>query len=414
MKIKSLEMTNFRSFKSLKVDLNDRLNVFVGINGVGKSSILDCIAILLSRFIDKFAVSRGKGPSFGDNDIANGEKNLAAELFIVENGLEASWKIIKSLKAIKKTESLSFMNMVTLEEKIRSHIDKESDYSLPLCVYYGVNRNIYDVSVSIRKNHDFSQLTAYDQALTGNHNDFKLFFEWFRDREDYENEIVRENRSYHDQQLAAIRSAIETFTGFSELKVKRETPRLEVKKGDQLFDLRQLSEGEKCFLALIGDLARRLAIANPGMPDPLKGEGVVLIDEIDLHLHPSWQSIVIPKLSKVFPSCQFIISTHSPVVINQVKPEDLFVLTNKSGYSELVRPEESYGKNADRVLEDIMGVSARPIHIENELSLLFEKIERKDLPNAKKQLSHLRGEIKNDPELLRAEMLIRRKEILGK
>lgn len=80
-------------------------------------------------------------------------------------------------------------------------------------------------------------------------------------------------------------------------------------------DVLQLSDGEKCTLALFGDIARRLAIANPSLDDPLQGDGVVLIDELELHMHTSWQRKVISMLKKTFPNIQFIITTHSPQIL---------------------------------------------------------------------------------------------------
>ena len=376
-------MTNFRGFRSLKIDFNDRMNVFVGVNGAGKSSVLDCIAIMLSRLISKFNSPKGGYREFAESDITNGEQGTVNEIEIEAEGIWTKWKIPKSRKILGKRDSLSYVNMGDLEEKIRKNLIENEHYNLPLCVYYGVNRNINSVSVGIRKNHDFSQLSAYDQALSGNHSDFNLFFEWFRDREDYENEKVRENRSYHDLQLETVRNAIERFTGFTDLKVKRETPRLELKKGNEYFDVQQLSEGEKCFLALVGDIARRLAIANPGLEFPLEGEGVILIDEIDLHLHPSWQRTIISRLCDVFPKCQFIVSTHSPVVISHVKPASLYLMYKEDSIVKVTNPDESFGKNSDRILEDIMDVSARPAEVEKELNQLFENIERKNLREAR-------------------------------
>ena len=94
--------------------------------------------------------------------------------------------------------------------------------------------------------------------------------------------------------------------------------RMKVEKNGINLDVSQLSDGEKCTMTLFGDLARRLCIANPRLDDPLKGDGVVLIDEIELHMHPSWQRMVLPKLQETFPNIQFIITTHSPIVLSEV------------------------------------------------------------------------------------------------
>lgn len=100
---------------------------------------------------------------------------------------------------------------------------------------------------------------------------------------------------------------------------------MEIEKDGQLLTVNQLSDGEKCLIAMVSDLARRMAIANP-TGDPLQGEGIILIDEIDLHLHPKWQRMIVPKLLEVFPNCQFIISTHSPHVLTHIQPENIFLL----------------------------------------------------------------------------------------
>lgn len=71
-------------------------------------------------------------------------------------------------------------------------------------------------------------------------------------------------------------------------------------------------------MALLGDLARRIAIANPYRENPMEGEGIVLIDEIELHMHPSWQRRILGVLKQLFPNVQFIITTHSPQVLGSV------------------------------------------------------------------------------------------------
>jgi predicted ATP-binding protein involved in virulence len=93
-----------------------------------------------------------------------------------------------------------------------------------------------------------------------------------------------------------------------------------VTKDGMLLDARQLSDGERGLLALVLDLAKRLSQANPGLSDPVKlGEAVVLIDELDLHLHPKWQRTIVERLTKVFPRCQFIATT-LPQIVAAVEP----------------------------------------------------------------------------------------------
>ncbi|MEQ4740849.1 AAA family ATPase [Klebsiella michiganensis] len=102
--------------------------------------------------------------------------------------------------------------------------------------------------------------------------------------------------------------------------------RLVLTKDDLLLDAQQLSQGEKTILTLVGDLTRRLVLLNPKLNNPLQGKGIVLIDEVDLHLHPSWQQSIIEKLQYTFPNVQFIITTHSPQVVSTVPSKCLRIL----------------------------------------------------------------------------------------
>lgn len=142
-----------------------------------------------------------------------------------------------------------------------------------------------------------------------------------------ENEERRDNSAYRDRQLEAVRQAIASLLpGFSSLQVRQSPLRMTISKDSEDLVITQLSDGEKCLMAMVGDIARRLAIANPNRDDPLQGSGIILIDEIELHLHPGWQQRVIPSLTKTFPNCQFIVTTHSPQVVSHVKSEGIYLL----------------------------------------------------------------------------------------
>ena len=191
---------------------------------------------------------------------------------------------------------------------------------------------------------------------------------------------------------------------------------MEVNKNGYVLRVDQLSDGEKCLLALVGDLARRFAIANENKSiNALDGKGVVLIDEIDLHLHPEWQRMMIPRLLETFPNCQFFISTHSPLVINQLKPENLFMLRNSGNELAVSRPDASYGKSSDRILEDLMTLqTTHPDEVYSDLKDIFRLISDGDTIKAKESIANLRDKGFNDPELKNAETLIRRRELIGK
>ena len=112
-----------------------------------------------------------------------------------------------------------------------------------------------------------------------------------------------------------------------------------VSKNGMEQNVNQLSDGEKCTLALFGDLARRISIANPHMQNPLEGKGIVLIDEIELHMHPSWQRKVLTTLKSVFPNIQFIITTHSPQILGGVDDEyNIYKFYSENGKEMLAEP----------------------------------------------------------------------------
>lgn len=250
--------------------------------------------------------------------------------------------------------------------------------------------------------------------------------EWFKNTEIFIKDIEQIVRNDSNRQNVATKNegreiqivtkTIENFIeGYSNLRIKRvPRPHMLVDKNGETFNLEQLSDGEKNLIVLVGDIARRLSIANPNSKDPLKGDGIILIDEVDLHLHPSWQRFIIPKLTELFPNCQFFITTHSPQVLSHVKPDNIFLLRNKNNELNWTKPTESYGKNTDRILEDILGVDARPKKEKDALRFIYELIQKDEIETAKKKIDELESLIGEDSELVKARVLIKRKEIIGK
>ena len=414
MRLKSLRLTNFRGIQDLTLEFSEQTNLLVGINGAGKTAILDCTAIMLSRLIGRIRSTQGTGRFFVESDISNGMSEARNVIEICHRGRDFRWSVSKTRRGRRKQTITGLDGLKVMVEIIRSSLDEDQSSCLPVVVYYPVNRAVIDIPLRIRKTHSFDQLAAYDQALSGKWSSFRVFFEWFREREDLENETRVDNPEFRDRQLKAVRTAIERFLrGFGGLKVRRRPLRMVVVKNGEELIVNQLSDGEKCTLAMVGDLARRMAIANPEPNDPLEGEGVVLIDEIDLHLHPGWQRHVISELKATFPNCQFLLSTHSPQVVSHVDQERVWILKQTESGISACHPTGSFGQTAGRILEDIMGVPSRPREIKDRLSRLFLAIEMNEMVTAKQLLSELTNTIGTDPDLVRADIHIRRKEALG-
>ena len=414
MRLQSLKIAGFRGILDVTLEFPEQVNVLVGVNGVGKSAVLDCTAILLSRLIGRIRSSAGTGRFFSESDINNRFLETRNEIEISFQGMDVRWTVVKTRRTRRKQRITRLDELRSLAEKVRLDLEEDEAATLPLVVYYPVNRAVLDIPLRIRRRHEFDRLAAYDQALSGDRNSFRIFFEWFREREDLENERRLDTFRFKDHQLQAVRSAIEgILPGFSGLRIRRSPLRMVVTKNNEELIVNQLSDGEKCTLAMVGDLARRLAIANPQMDDPLKAEAVVLIDEIDLHLHPAWQRHVIPAITKTFPKCQFLLSTHSPQILGHLNRKSIWLLEQAGTGTYVRRPEDAYGQEAGRILEDLMNVPARPREIQDELTELFLAIDKGKIDEARRLLGEIQEAIGTDPALIKADVLISRKEVLG-
>ena len=442
MKIKHLKIKSFRGIGDLTIEFDARQpTVFIGVNGVGKSSILDCLAILLSWFLARIEhspeeikisdVRRGiilsEGRPFSPDDIKNGWEETQGEIAFSIDGIDEdiNWSLKQDRKVSRKTivigkpkGSEQQPQIESIANEIRSKWEENYKFDIPLAVYYPVNRSVLDVPLEINHSSSFKQIDAYEGALSGIRINFDRFFQWFRIIEDAENEERRDDINYRDRQLEAVRKAISSLLGndLKDLRVRRKPwLRMTVQKGDEELIVEQLSDGEKSLLALAGDLARRLAIAKPSLPDPLQGSAVVLIDEIEQHLHPAWQRKVISRLTETFPNCQFIITTHSPQVISKVQPDSIYILAKEGDNIVTKRPSSSFGRDSNRILEDLMDVDERPSEIKEQLLELFRLIDAGNLEKARKLREELADKIGTDePEFVRADILMRRQEILNR
>jgi len=177
-------------------------------------------------------------------------------------------------------------------------------------------------------------------------------------------------------------------------------------KNNQELQLSQLSSGERALVLLVADIARRMVIANPQMPDPLQSAGIVLIDEIELHLHPKWQRRVIPALQETFPNIQFIIATHSPQVLSNVPNGSVFEIENFQ-----IVPRNTYGRDNRWILEAVMDDESRPKEVQEMLDQYFAYIREGELDRAaalRHELESLIG--RDEPLFHKADILTSRKE----
>lgn len=413
MQIKRFTLVNFRGIEKIELNFEGRRTIaLVGVNGVGKSSILDALAITLSNLTARIVGQAAKSRAISKDDIKIGADftrlQVVTQLFD-NHGVE--WAIALNRKGGKhvaeRSSDLGRLNEAAdaVEHSVVQYELIGGDpIELPLAVYYDVHRAVLDVPLRVRERLMNTIVEGYEDALGHGGADFKRFFIWFRNQEDLENETSRDIPGHRDPELSAVRKAIETFTGFRDVRIRRKPAlRMTVIKGMHEFNVLQLSDGEKCLLAMVGDLARRLTLLNREVNDPLQGHGVVLIDELDLHLHPGWQRSVVSNLEKTFPNCQFIITTHSPQILGEL-PANAVMLLKDGQY--IGHPERSLGLRSGEVLEELMGGRAQNKNVSDRLRKIRRYLDDDELDTAQVELEALRREIGDIPDVLEIQASI--------
>ncbi|SBS25192.1 DNA replication and repair protein RecF [Marinomonas spartinae] len=456
MEVKQLTLHNIGRFDKLEIQLapldtiDSNVTVFVGNNGSGKTSILKSLATSLSWLVARIQSESGNGSQIPELVIKNGKNAAAIDLDVHDfkshkgdekgNSNDSSyfpWRVAKPRKGRKGEFKSDYLGVTKLADHYRTLLSSDEKTSLPLMAFYSVERVVIDIPLKIKDKHTFLQLDGYDKSLSQGV-DFRRFFEWFREREDTENELSLPDEaleqlrlvfgddqetwsklaayraSTKDRQLTAVRSAIYNFMPeLSNLRVRRK-PRLHmsVDKNKETLDVAQLSQGEKSLMALIGDIARRLAVMNPSLENPLLGDGIVLIDEVDMHLHPKWQRTLIDQLTKTFPNCQFVLTTHSPLVISDSKN----VLTYLISEADVTRLPPLYGEDANSILLGVMDTDIRNAKVHSRLNDLLDAIQEinndDSLFKAKQLLTTLEEDLPTQNiEIAKAKILLRKKEL---
>ena len=418
MHLKSVTLTNFRCFDSLTVDLHPRLTVFVAENAGGKTTILDGIAVGLTPILTQFssANQRLSGPGIKDTTDfrilpTQGRIELKAPFtqiaMLSTTGLRwDNWKA--SEKGAQPPEKIGQALLTPLSDITKSYAT-EVIQTLPVFAYYGAQRGLIEIPTRLREN--VTQEVNYNYPTSGlfgaldAQSDFKEMLKWFDAEESSE---LRKQKESPDElvksvALAAVRRAITTVLGG-----KYHAPHFDSKhkfcvladEEPKKLQVSQLSQGYKSMLALVMDFARRLALANEHLAEadqgadvraaaltyyrrwndtddfddldlldsgPALAPAIMLIDEVDLHLHPSWQQRVLGDLMRAFPGTQFIVTTHSPQVLTTVRKENIRRLArevtaeNPEGQWVARMPDHSpLAQESADALAHIMGTYPRP------------------------------------------------------
>jgi predicted ATP-binding protein involved in virulence len=390
MKLQSIHVHNFRRFKGAQtVELDPSLTVIAAVNGAGKTTLLDAAALLLGPFLTR--IPKVSGNNLTDDDICLMHDNV--EPFAALRGATIAeaeapqdspllnplrWDRVKRVDQSKATEKKTDEALRQNSLRGQQDILRLADYFIehvkdsglfPVLAYYGTGRAILDVPERRRGfGKDFPRFTAYAGCLSPRTN-FRKLFEYFYFLEDTERreKVERGNLDYQNAQLTAVRQAITSFlpeytNPHTVLKPLRFM--LDSVNDHMPYSIEMLSDGYKTSLAMVMDIAIRMVEANPDAGvEALQASGIVLIDEIELHLHPSWQQRIIGDLRKTFPKVQFICTTHSPQVLSTVPPECIRTIS-ESGVVAMTTCK-TYGAESKRILEELMHVESRPpIHKE--------------------------------------------------
>ena len=430
MKLERLSLANCGGFEQMEIDFEPDVTLIAGVNGVGKSTILRSLAILLSRALPEFTPSRSLAINFTDDDIYKDKNSLEAwtslsvDSIKINSGIQrlrqsenAGDRFILLRETGTETDTSEFARLVQ-QRTLTGDIDagmRETNTFLsglkskpnpPLAVYFTPKRHLPGQPRTLPEAKPFEPSIAYGRALQDREVELREFMHWFRTQE----KLGANKEPRRLKVLDALRNVVkELIPEFDNLSIS-EKPRLGfvVDKNGQSLYLHQLSDGERGLLALVFDLTRRLAIANPDSDNPIaEGVALVLIDEIELHLHPKWQREIMGRLRSIFQSCQFVVTTHSPLVLGEVEARCVRYLEYQDGKVVATIPAEAYGMDANRILQELMDAPVRNKNIEVELHELFELIDEEKHSEARKKISELEKHLgSGEPELTRASSLI--------
>ncbi len=422
MHIKSLHLQNFRCFEEATFEFLPGFNLLIGENGAGKSSVLDAIKESLVEW----------NPTISSDTTFTAKKDIRIELSKNAKGNQWESKRPFSCKAIydvveyeddttTELESLTVIDgqvvfgLKKSGHSINTFFEKtfnKQEVTIPLNVVFRVDRlptrgvSEVDVRLLIDKKNTITDgfVNSVDQKIN-----IKEMVEWIVSKSlgralgGFDHKI-----NTIDDDLSVVRMAIlSCVDGCESIYYVHNGGGLAISwEGGAIGTFDNLSDGQRLYIAMVADIARRACLINPRLGNKVLEEtpGIVLIDELDLHLHPKWQRSIVANLTKTFPKIQFIATTHSPQIIGECKPEQVIIVTKKGG----VRPPESFGMDSNAVLREIMGADDRDKEVSELIDKLFSEIDERKLTAARASLQKLRAKASNLAEIIEAEHLIER------
>lgn len=375
MKIVQISLRNFRRFSDLKVMFHPQMTVLVAPNGAGKSTILDAVAVAVSPFVAAFDFGKGRGIAKSDARYQRLDNSVSSEqMFPVV--IEATFHqpdchIKRELTGISnKTTNKDASELAEFGEVLMSQVRELNDVTLPVVAYYGTGRLWQEHKNMERKSVvSGSRSMGYEDCLTTASN-FKQLQQWFTKATLAELQQQQMPEVYKGYSLkaqiqsiqAAIESVLQPASGWQNFHYSVSFEELAMSHPEQgILPVSMLSDGVRAMVSLVADLAWRCVKLNPQLEAqaPKKTAGLVLIDEVDMFLHPAWQQQVLSALQRAFPKVQFVATTHSPQVVSTVHEDCVRIIGDQQVYKA---PQGNQGAESARVLKRVFGVEPRPQH----------------------------------------------------
>ena len=410
MKATSLRLTNVRGIEAAEFRFQPGFNLIVGVNGAGKTTVLDSLRVCLSAFVKRANRLRAPVEAFVLDDIRVGSDALTVEFSGRIDSAEHEYVIHKP----RETSAPQTKKAGMPREQVHDTPDRAAFLGTapmpviggepggrPLAVLFSTKRAVPSERAPSKRVAAGGLASAFADAFANRELRLGELAMWMRVQQ-----TLRSQRALAQRALGAFEDAIVRFLpGYAHLRPDDgDRQRLLIDRDGRTISVRQMSDGERGVLALVLDLTRRLVQANPELKDPVaESEAVVLIDELELHLHPKWQRQIVRKLETTFPRCQFIATTHSPQVVGELAHDRIQIMMDGRVYS----PKHSFGVDSSRVLEEIMDAPPRNQEVEELLAQVSREIGRQRYGMARGSLAHLVDRLgENDPEVTRIRTLL--------
>ncbi|SIO58944.1 AAA family ATPase [Paraburkholderia phenazinium] len=429
LRLDRLELTNVFGFEHAAFHFDGSFNLIVGVNGCGKTSLLQAIVGAVALPVN--GVSAVRNYWIMDNlrnvrstvrETKDGrvrlEKIFPARLDAkgVINQKDYDWfmeRTSESSTAVERTNGL----LSALEPVVRS-----AESLLPVVAFYSSDRR-WNLNDRIRPEEAVDEPDKRSDGYTGWMNassDMAGLQKWVTAKSLERLESVsrfvgvQSSELFKDDELGIVNRAVAlALPGSMGLSFDMRFRKLVVIWSDrEPTAFEDLSDGQRGVCALVADIARRMCLLNPQAGPNVTRDtpGVVVIDELDMHLHPAWQRRIVGVLRKAFPRVQFFAATHSPLIIGEV-PSSNILLLRRDGRS--THPERSYGLDSNEVLEEVMGSSSRNDAVTNSLVEIHRLLDSEMVADAQSRLDSLKADVGEIPEVIQLQSEIESLRMLG-